>query len=93
MVVAAGSTHLKNGFFASKNGFELNAFIIASALALTFGGPGALSLDGILGLERYFSAPVDATAIGAGFIIGLISLALRRTAGPGGTQTAPRPAA
>jgi putative oxidoreductase len=93
MVVAAGSTHLKNGFFASKNGFELNAFYVASALALTFGGPGALSLDGVLGLEGYFSAPVNATAIGAGFIIGLISLALRRTAHQRGTHAAPRPAA
>ncbi len=88
MVVAAGSMHVRNGFFASKNGFELNAFYIAAALALAFGGPGPLSLDGVLGLEKYFSGPVDATVIGAGILIGLINLTLRRTAGPAGEQTA-----
>jgi putative oxidoreductase len=93
MVVAAGSMHVKNGFFASKNGFELNAFYVAAALALTFGGPGALSLDGVLGLERYFSAPFDAMVIGAGFVIGLISLMLRRTAGPSGGHAVAHPGA
>lgn len=93
MIVAAGTVHIQNGFFAAKNGIELHAFYVAGALALTFGGPGALSLDGILGLDQYFSGPIDASVIGAGIAIGLINLALRRTAGSGGTQTAPRPVA
>lgn len=93
MIVAAGAMHIQNGFFASKNGFELNAFIIAAALALTFGGPGALSLDGLLGLDQYFSGPVEATVIGAGAVIGFISLTLRRTVGSGGGQAIARPGA
>jgi putative oxidoreductase len=93
MIVAAATVHVQNGFFAAKNGIELHAFYVAAALALTFGGPGAFSLDGILGLDRYFSGPVDATVIGAGVVIALINLALRRNAGQGGTQATPRPAA
>ncbi len=86
MIVAAGTMHIKNGFFASKNGFELHAFYVAAALALTFGGPGALSLDGLFGMDRYFSGPVNATVIGAGIVIGFINLTLRRSALPAGTQ-------
>lgn len=84
MIVAVGTMHLQNGFFAAKNGFELNAFYVAAALALAFGGPGALSLDAVLDLDRYFSAPVDATVIGAAVVIGFINLTLRRTDGTSG---------
>jgi putative oxidoreductase len=93
MITAAGTMHVQNGFFASKNGFELNAFYVAAALALTFGGPGAFSLDGVLGLDRYFSGPLDATVIGAGVVIGLINLTLRHAAGPEGVQTVAPPRA
>ena len=93
MIVAAGTVHIKNGFFASKNGYELHAFYVAAALALTFGGPGALSLDGVLGLDRYFSGPIDATVIGAGVVIALINLTLRHTTRSGGTPTAATPGA
>ena len=93
MIVAAGTVHVQNGFFASKNGYELHAFYVAAAIALTFGGPGTLSLDGVLGLDRYFSGPVDATVIGAGVVIGLINLTLRRTARSGGTHTVATPGA
>jgi putative oxidoreductase len=91
MIVAAGTVHLRNGFFASKNGYELHAFYIAAALAITFGGPGAFSLDTVLGLDKYFSAQVDASVIAAGVVIGFINLALRR--GTGDVQAAPRPGA
>lgn len=89
MIVAAGTMHIQNGFFAAKNGFELHAFCVAAALALTFGGPGAFSLDGVLGLDRYFSGPVDATVIGAGIVIGFINLTLRHTGGSGGAVVRP----
>jgi putative oxidoreductase len=93
MVVAAGSIHIQNGFFASKNGFELNAFYVAAALALAFGGPGPLSLDGVLGLEKFFSAPVDAIVMGAGVLIGLINLTLRHHVEQAGGHAAAHPGA
>jgi putative oxidoreductase len=90
MIVAAGTLHIQNGFFASKNGFELNAFYIAGALALTFGGPGALSLDGVFGLGRFFSGTANAAAIAVGAAIGLITLTIRRPAESGGPHTVSR---
>jgi putative oxidoreductase len=93
MIVAIGTIHLQNGFFASKNGFELNAFYVAASLALTFGGPGEYSLDRVLGLNTYFSTQVDTTAIAAGAAIGLITLALRHTPGTGSGETAVPPGA
>jgi putative oxidoreductase len=81
MIVAAAAMHLKNGFFASKNGFELNAFYIAAALALSFGGPGAFSLDALLNIEHYFSGQVPAVVMGAGIVLGLVNIGLRRTPG------------
>jgi putative oxidoreductase len=77
MIVAAGTIHIQNGFFASKNGFELNASYVAAALALAFVGPGSLSLDAALGLSSYFTAPVVTAAIAAGAVIGLINISLR----------------
>jgi len=50
MLVAAGSVHLKNGFFGSKGGYEYNLVLGAAALSLAFTGPGLLSLDHLLNL-------------------------------------------
>ena len=90
MIVAVGTMHIQNGFFAAKNGFELNTIYVAAALALAFAGPGAFSLDGVLGLDRYFSGPVDATVIGAAVVVGLINLAIRHTDGSSGAVAHPR---
>ncbi len=87
MIVAAGAMHLKNGFFATNNGFELNAFYIAAALALTFGGPGPLSLDSAFGLDQYFTSTVNASTITAGIVLGLINLRLRNVAPPANQGT------
>ena len=46
------TVHLSKGFFAQNGGYEY-AFVLAlAALTLAFTGPGALSLDAVLGLER-----------------------------------------
>ncbi len=44
MVVAVLGVHVKNGFFATKNGYEYNLLIAAAALSLAFTGPGRYSL-------------------------------------------------
>jgi putative oxidoreductase len=48
-MAVAGSTHLPNGFFAAKGGYELPATfgLVATSIALT--GPGKFSLDHALG--------------------------------------------
>lgn len=78
MIVAAGTLHVKNGFFSQNNGFELNAFYVAAALVLAFVGPGALSLDTLLDLSRYFTEHVNASAIEVGTLFGFLNLGLRR---------------
>ena len=67
MIVAIVSVHLKNGFFAMSNGAELPFLYAAAALGLSFSGPGAFSLDALLGLA--FLA--DTT-----LVVGILVLAL-----------------
>jgi putative oxidoreductase len=50
MFVAIRSAHLGRGLFADNGGFEYPLTISAVAAALAFSGPGAFSLDHVLGL-------------------------------------------
>src|SRR5262245_52384589 len=52
MLVAIVSVHLKNGFFAMGNGFELPFLYAVAAFAIAFTGPGAFSLDVLRSEER-----------------------------------------
>src|SRR5438093_12509551 len=56
MLVAIVSVHVKNGFFAMANGFELPFLYAAAALGLAFTGAGAFSLDALFGLT-FLSKP------------------------------------
>lgn len=49
MLVAAISVHLKKGFFITSGGYEYTLVLGVAALTLAFTGPGALSLDALLG--------------------------------------------
>jgi putative oxidoreductase len=46
-MVMALSTHVKNGFFNSKGGFEYPLALLAMSLAVGVAGPGAYSLDAL----------------------------------------------
>lgn len=48
MVVAIGTAHLANGFFASNNGYEFPLTLLFAALALTLTGAGRYSIDAAL---------------------------------------------
>ena len=82
MIVAMVSVHLKNGFFADKNGIEIPFLYAAAALGVFVTGGGAYSLDALLDL-RYFADPATnfvllaLTLAGAG-----LTLALRRQKQP-----------
>ena len=52
MLTAIRTVHGKNGPWVSSGGYEYNAVLIAVVLALAEEGPGDLSLDRALGLER-----------------------------------------
>jgi len=49
MLVATITVHLKNGFFAAGGGYEYNLVLAAASVSLAFTGPGALSIDALLG--------------------------------------------
>ena len=52
MAVAIAKVHAPKGFFVQNGGFEYNLVLIIATVALAATGPGALSLDHLLGLAR-----------------------------------------
>lgn len=88
MVVAIFSVHLKNGFFASSNGYELNIMYITASIAVAFAPLGALSLDSALGLGVLHQASIVWIALALGALGGIANLALRKTAPQDATATA-----
>jgi putative oxidoreductase len=81
MIVAAVSVHMKNGFFVTNGGFEYNLVFGIAGLAVAFTGPGALSIDALLGLPALQGGAFWGLA---SFVVGLLGaslqLAQRRTA-------------
>ena len=80
MVVAAGSVHWKNGVFAMSNGIEIPLLYATGASALALTGPGAYSLDRLLGLSAVWTPAVASGALALGLVGGAFSLFLRRPA-------------
>jgi putative oxidoreductase len=80
MLVAIPTVHIKNGFFAMNNGFELPFLYAAAAGALAFTGAGALSLDAVLGLT-FLADPSLVVGILILSVLGAtVTLAVRRPA-------------
>src|SRR5256885_16153583 len=52
MAVAIAKVHGPKGFFVQNGGYEYNLVLIVAALAVAALGPGAFSLDHVLGLVR-----------------------------------------
>jgi putative oxidoreductase len=52
MTVAIAKVHGPKGFFLQNGGYEYNLVLIIAALTLALVGPGAFSLDHLLGLAR-----------------------------------------
>jgi len=52
MTTAIRKVHLPNGVWNADGGYEFNAVMIAALVVLAEEGPGALSLDALLGTER-----------------------------------------
>lgn len=80
MLVAIKKAHLANGPWATSGGWEYNAVLIAAVLAIAEDGPGEVSLDHLLGIEKKGAlVALLAAAVGAGAAYGALDAAKRAT--------------
>jgi putative oxidoreductase len=78
MTVAMSTVHVKNGFYAQKNGIEVPLLYSAAAVAIAMGGYGRLSLDAVLGLDKAFANErLTWAALAAGPLGGMLALSQR----------------
>jgi len=77
MTVANVTVHMKNGFFASKNGIEFPTLYLSAALAFAGGGYGRLSLDERLGLAKLRTHTITGLILAGGIGAALAILAQR----------------
>jgi putative oxidoreductase len=78
MLVAGVSAHAKQGFFITSGGYEYTLVLGMAGLSAAFTGPGAWSLDAMLGLSVSGASWGVAAAI-VGLVGGAFQLAQRRT--------------
>lgn len=53
MITAIKTVHLEKGLWSSRGGYEYNLVLLLAAFGLTENGPGAWSVDGALGRQRW----------------------------------------
>ena len=80
MLTAINRVHLKNGPWVASGGYEYNVVLIAAVTTLAELGPGGLSLDHTLGIEK--SGPQWALAALAAGALGAVGAHLAAEAQP-----------
>jgi putative oxidoreductase len=79
MLNAIATVHWKHGFWNSHGGYEMNVFILATAVAVVASGPGRFSLDHALGWAGNASGLWWAVAVlAAAFAASAVTVGLRR---------------
>lgn len=80
MIVAAVTVHLPHGVFASSNGIEVPLLYGIGAVALALTGPGAFSVDAVIGLNTLWTPGLALVALAIGIAGSIANLLLRRPA-------------
>ena len=86
MIVAMVTVHWRNGLLAGTNGVEMPLLYLAAATCLALTGPGAYSVDAVLGLTTWWTPQLTAILLAVGIAGGFANLGLRRRA-PGVAPT------
>jgi putative oxidoreductase len=95
MVVAIGSVHWRNGFWAGNGGYEFNLALWTVAIAVSAAGPGRFSIDHALGWADNLSGVWWGVGVLVGSLAGgLLVLSTRQTppepeAAPEAAEAAP----
>jgi putative oxidoreductase len=79
MLVAILAVHWSHGFFAQSDGVELPLAYVTAALAIAFAGPGAYSLDALIGFSGW-RPEITWALTGLAIVLALANVALRRPA-------------
>ena len=87
MAVATMTVHLKHGFFNHQQGYEYPLTLAVVALSIVITGPGALSLDAVLGLHATGLVWGLAAAV-FGLTGAAVQLAGRKTPAPANSKPA-----
>ncbi len=90
MTTAIRKVHLPNGPWAANGGWEYNAVLIGAVTALAETGPGDLSLDRVLGIERRGPA-VALGALATGVATSFLTMAVAGRGRPGVTSSPSAP--
>lgn len=79
MTVAILTVHIRNGFLAANNGFEMPLLYIAGALTAAFTSSSTLTLDTLLGIQFLHSELAIWAFVAIGVVAGLANLLARRS--------------
>jgi putative oxidoreductase len=80
MTTAAGSVHVKNGYWASNQGFELNMMYALLGLVFAADDYGRFSVDHALGVRGKLPSPLSLLAVAGGIGAGIAMLSRRNIA-------------
>lgn len=80
VMIVAVAMHRKGGIFAANGGVELPLLYATGAVAIAVVGPGALSLDALLGIRWAWSSELALTALSVAALSGVFNLVARKSA-------------
>lgn len=79
MTTAALVNNADNGFWSVSKGWELNGYLIVVAASVAITGPGAYSLDAVLGIDGWAGPWVGLVVTAVGVLLGWLRWATRTT--------------